>query len=330
MRIANIVAKPGRLTTGALPVGPIQIPVMVMQGARPGPALYLQGLQHPTEVMGVEVIRRAASELDPLEVRGTLVMGPIANPLAAAWANGLSEFEDVVSPRERKRLGRVNMNRVWPGRANGNLIEQMAHAIWENVCRQVDAIVDLHCCRVCDHYFAAALDGHAGSIALGRAFGAPLVDLQTERSYATGLLFLRAPALLDKPAILVEMSPGRDITYEMLANGVRGVYNMLRHLGMLPGRPRRPEKQVVVRRSDPVRILKAKREGYLTTYRPVGDVVAKGALLCEGRSLDRFRVLQTVRAPFDGTCPSIGPDSELRMVKVGEEVCTVKRVAGTS
>ncbi len=330
MRIANITPKPGQLVTGSLAVGPVHIPLMVMQGMKPGPALYLQGLQHPTEVMGVEVIRSVASELDPRKLRGTLVMVPIANPLAAAWANGLGEFGDVVAPRDWKRLGRVNMNRVWPGDPNGNLIEQMAHGIWESICRQVDAIADFHCGRICDHYFTAALDGHGSSIALAKAFGAQLVDLQTEQSYAEGLLFLRAPTLLDKPAILIEMSPGRDITYDMLANGLRGVHNLLKHLGMLSGRAARSEKQVVVRRADPVRIFKAKQEGYLTTYRQIGELAAKGDLLCEVRSLDRFRVLQTIRAPFSGTCPSIGPGSELRVVKVGEEVCTFKRVAGPS
>jgi hypothetical protein len=328
MRIGNVISKPGQSVTGHLAVGKVRIPVIIMEGTRTGPTLYLQGLQHPTEVMGVEVIRTVASELDPRSLRGRLVMVPIANPLHAAWRNGLTTYDGIVPPRQRKRCEKVNMNRVWPGRSRGNLIERMAYAIWESICRQVEAIVDFHCCRICDHYFAAALDGHAPSIALARAFGAPLVDLQTEQSYAEGLLFLRAPTLLDKPAILVEMSPGSDVTYDMLANGVRGVHNMLKHLGMLPGRVMRPKKQVTVRRSGPVRIFRARREGYLTTYRQVGDVVAKGDLLCEIRSLDRFHLRQTVRAPFAGTCPSIGPNSGLRMVKVGEEVCTFKRVAG--
>ncbi len=76
------------------------------------------------------------------------------------------------------------------------------------------------------------------------------------------------------------------------------------------------------------RIFTAKREGYLTTYRQTGELLAKGELLCEIRDLQTFRVLQTVRAPFAGACPSIGPGSELRLVKVGEEVCTFKRVVG--
>jgi len=326
MVIGKAASQPGRTVAGHLAVGKVRIPVMIMQGARPGPALYLQALQHPTEVMGVEVIRTMASELDPGKLRGTLVMVPIANPVHAAWRNGLTTYHEMVPPRERKVLGKTNMNRVWPGRRDGNLIEQMAHAIWEQICQQVDAIVDFHCCRICDHYFAAALDGHADSIALAKAFGPPLVDLQTERSYAQGLLFLRVPALLGKPAILVEMSPGSDVTYDMLANGVRGVYNLLHHLGMLPGRAVQPRNQVVVRRSDPVRIFRARKEGYLTTYRQVGDVPSKGDLLCEIRSLDRFHLVQTIRAPYAGTCPSVGPGSGLRIVKAGEEVCTFKRV----
>ena len=143
---------------------------------------------------------------------------------------------------------------------------------------------------------------------------------------APGMLFLEAPRLLDKAAILVEMSPGRDVVPEMLEHNVRGVWNVMKLLKMLPGRPRPPARQVVVRRSDPVTVFAAKREGYLTTYRQVGELVAKGELLCEVRDLQTFRVLQTIRAPFAGTCPSLGPGSELRLVKVGEEVATFKRV----
>jgi predicted deacylase len=326
MRIGGLRSRRGRRVRGSLRVEGVQIPVAVMEGARPGPAMYLQALQHPTEVMGVEVVRRVMEELDLGKLRGTVVVSPIANPVHAAWANGLAKHRHLVSAGQKKRLGRINSNRVWPGRAEGNLIERMMHAIFENICRQVDAIVDLHCCRLCDHYFAAARDGHAGSEALAKAFGAPLVDLQDEESYAKGLLFLVAPPLIDAASILVEMSPGRDVTYEMVENGVRGVHNMLKHLGMLAGRPELPKRQVVVRRADPVRVFRAKKEGYLTTYRRVGEPVKKGRRLCEVRGLDRFEVVQTVRAPYEGTAPSVGPGSELRMVKVGEEICTFKRV----
>jgi len=326
MRIGHIRSRPGRVVRGSLRVDGVQIPLAIMEGTRPGPALYLQAAQHPTEMMGVEVTHRALTELDPGRLRGTIVVVAVANPVHAAWAAGLEKYGNLVSSRWKKKLRGINTNRVWPGKRDGNLIEKITYAIYENICRQVDAIVDFHCCRICDHYFAAALNGHPGSIELAQSFGAPLVDLQDERSYAKGLLFLVAPPLDDTPSILVEMSPDGDITYDMLANGVRGVHNMLKHLGMLPGRPRLPRTQVAVRRADPVRIFRARKEGYLTTYRQVGEPVKKGTLLCEVRGLDRFEVLQTVRAPYDGAPPSIGPSSGLRIVKVGEEICTFKRV----
>lgn len=325
MRIANLTSHPGEIRRGSLAVAGIRLPLIVAQGARPGPTLYLQALQHPTELIGVEVVRRVMDELDPQQLRGAVVASPIVNPMQAAWRAGLAQFGEF-PPRTRKPLEQVNLNRVWPGKAQGNLLEQLAHAVWEQIVCQADAVVDLHCCRLCDYYFAAARDGHAASIALARAWGAPLVDLQEEASYAPGMLFLEAPRLRDKPAILVEMSPGGDVVPEMLERNVRGVWNVLKHLRMLPGRPRPPARQVLVRRSDPTLLFTAKREGYLTTYRQVGEMVAKGELLCEIRDLQTFRVLQTVRAPFAGTCPSLGPGSGLRLVKVGEEIGTFKRV----
>lgn len=327
MRIGTLTSRPGTLVRGSLRVGETHVPIAILRGTRPGPVLYLQAAQHPSEMMGIEVSHHVIENLDPRKLRGEIVVAPIANPVHAAWSAGLDTHAGLMSPRRKKAVRRVNPNRAWPGKQHGNFIERLVYTLFENICRQVDAIVDLHCCRICDHYFAAALDGHRGSEELAKAFGPPLVDLQTERSYAQGLLFLVAPKLLDTPSILIEMSPDGDITYDMLANGVRGVHNLLKHLGMIPGRPELPRTQVVVRRSERTRVFRAKREGYLTTYRRVGEVVSKGELLCEVRDLDRFRPVQTVRAPYDGTAPSIGPGSGLRIVKVGEEICTFKRIA---
>jgi predicted deacylase len=327
MRIANLTSRPSAIVRGSLAVGGIRLPLLLAQGARPGPTLYLQALQHPTELIGVEVVRRVMEELDPTKLRGAVIASPLVNPVQAAWRAGLTQFGDLVPPQSRRRLEKVNLNRVWPGKANGNLLEQLAHAVWEQIVRQADAVVDLHCCRICDYYFAAARDGHPASVALAKAWGAPLVDLQDEMSCAPGMLFLEAPRLLDKPAILVEMSPGGDVVSEMLEHNVRGVWNVMKHLGLLPGRPHPPARQVLVRRSDPTKVFTGKYEGYLTTYRQVGELVPRGGLLCEVRDLQTFRPLQTLRAPFAGTCPSIGPGSGLRIVKVGEEACTFKRVA---
>ncbi len=327
MRIGSLRSRRGEIVRGSLVVDQVHVPLAIAQGSRPGPSIYLQAAQHPSEMMGVEATHHLLIGLDLGELRGTVVVAPLAIPVHVAWSARLDQYADLVPARRKRKLRSINPNRVWPGKPDGNLIERVVHAIYEKVCQQADAIVDLHCCRICDYYFVAALEGHQPSLDLAGAFGAPLVDLQTERSYAEGLLFLIAPGDIDRPSILVEMSPDGDVTYEMLGHALRGLTNLLKHMGMLPGRPELPKRQVVVRRADPVKVLKARREGYLATYRRVGDVVRKGELLCEVRELDRFRPVQTVRAPFDGAVPSIGPASGLRIVHPDEEICTLKRVA---
>jgi predicted deacylase len=327
MKIGTLTSRRGETVRGSLVVDQVHVPLAIARGKRPGPAIYLQAAQHPSEMMGVEATHHLLLGLDLEKLRGTVVVSPLAMPVHVAWSAGLAQYADLVPARRKRKLRRINPNRVWPGKPDGNLIERVVHAIYEQVCRQVDAIVDLHCCRICDYYFAAALEGHQPSLDLARAFGAPLIDLQTERSYAEGLLFLVAPRDIDRPSILVEMSPDADVTYEMLGHALCGLTNLLKHMGMVPGRPELPKRQAVVRRADPVEIIEARKEGYVVTHRRVGDVVHKGELLCEVRELDRFRPVQTVPAPFDGTLPSIGPASGLRIVHPGEEICTVKRVA---
>ncbi|MBE9566049.1 MAG: succinylglutamate desuccinylase/aspartoacylase family protein, partial [Proteobacteria bacterium] len=89
MRIGSVRSRRGQTVRGSLLVDEVHIPVAILEGERPGPTIYLQALQHPTEFMGVEVVREVMSGLDLAKLRGTVVVSPIANPVHAAWANGL-------------------------------------------------------------------------------------------------------------------------------------------------------------------------------------------------------------------------------------------------
>jgi hypothetical protein len=58
---------------------PMALPVQVVHGLRPGPALFLSGVLHGDEVMGVEVVRRVLNHPALRELCGTLLAVPIVN-----------------------------------------------------------------------------------------------------------------------------------------------------------------------------------------------------------------------------------------------------------
>ena len=62
MRIGSLRSRPGRVVRGSLNVDGVRIPVAILEGSRPGPAIYLQAAQHPTEMMGVEVTHRVLTD----------------------------------------------------------------------------------------------------------------------------------------------------------------------------------------------------------------------------------------------------------------------------
>ena len=131
-------AAPGEKRFGSLPIGdladgtPIEIPVVVVNGAREGKRLFVQAGVHGKEINPIEVMRRVVTGLDPAALSGVLVGVIIANPLSF-------EARDRRAPYDLE-----DMNRVWPGKPDGAISQRMAYAIYEGGVRGSDALVDLH------------------------------------------------------------------------------------------------------------------------------------------------------------------------------------------
>jgi len=106
---------------------------MVVHGSKPGKTLYVQVAQHGSEVMGLDAVRRLIEELDPEEMKGTLIYC-LPNPLAFRERDRATIFD----PKPG------GMNRIWPGDPRGSLTERMAHKIWSDLVSHADEVVDLH------------------------------------------------------------------------------------------------------------------------------------------------------------------------------------------
>lgn len=148
--------------------GFIPIPVGVIVNG-PGPRAVLMAGNHGDEYEGQVTVCRLIREIEPADIKGRLIIMPAANlPAAMAGAR--------VSP-----LDAGNLNRAFPGNANGTPTWQIAHYIDEILVPECDAWLDLHSGGGSLDYlpFAAfyqtgedkALDAKAEGIM--QAFGAP-------------------------------------------------------------------------------------------------------------------------------------------------------------
>ena len=226
-----------RRTLARLPSGAdIETTVHRYEGATEGPTLYVQAAQHGREINGTEVLRRVHDRLDPDELAGTVVAVPVADPLTF----------DHVSYTTPEVLDSVNsnMNRVWPGDADGSLHERLAANLWE-LAGEADAIVDLHTGFPDYLTHVVFLEGDSSSRALAEAFGTDLLlseaadeaaDEEWHRRNFGGKL--RVAATNEGiPSITPELAHHREIVEDAVETGVTGTLNVLRHLNMLDGDP---------------------------------------------------------------------------------------------
>lgn len=109
----------------------LNMPVFVARGKERGPTLCLTAGVHGDELNGVEVARRSFAQVNPNELRGTLIALPAIN------AHGVRTGNRYLSDRR-------DLNRAFPGSAGGSVARLIAHAVFSGVLVNCDAIIDLH------------------------------------------------------------------------------------------------------------------------------------------------------------------------------------------
>lgn len=261
--------------------GSVRIPITVINHGD-GPTVTLIGGNHGDEYEGPVTLLRLANEIDPEQVSGRIILIPCLNAPAVNAASRLSPIDQ------------VNMNRAFPGDANGTISLQIADFVTREIVAISDIVVDFHAGGKTLDFAPLAAVHHLDNSeqqqqaeALMFAFGAP---------FALRMRELDDHGMLDtlveqsgKLFVTTELGGGGTATARSLEIAYTGCCNLLKQAGVLSG-------DVVLRASqildmpDASCFIIAADAGMVEMRVDVGQETYKGNVIALVHSYDRTGV----------------------------------------
>ena len=220
---------------GALNLGGEEVPCFRARGVQDGPSVSLIGGIHGCEYSSIAAVTRVMRELDEGELSGTITAVPVVS------MQSYRERSPFVVPADGK-----NLNRTFPGDADGSYTDRLAHDIFTRLIEPADALLDLHGGDLVEALEPFALYADEPSRAIALAFGLPYVVRSTD-----SLAGMTATAAANAGVAAVIAEAGGigqldESAVQLLADGTRSA---LRVLGALPGEPGSARSRDVGRRT---------------------------------------------------------------------------------
>ena len=269
IQLFDHVIAPGETQVIELPVSKmignsqVSMPLIVIHGRYKGPRLLITAAIHGDELNGVEIIRRVINSPWIKKLKGTLVAIPVVNVLG-------------VIHRSRYLPDRRDLNRCFPGSEHGSLAARLAYLISSQLLPQVDCAIDLHTGAVHRSnlpQLRVHLENEQAAD-MASVFGVPvIVNAEIRDGSMRG-------AGDDIGVAIITYEAGEALRFDETAitPGVRGIRNVMMHLGMLPQRKRKapPIATAIAKSSYWVR---ASSDGFFRPFVGLGDKVSQGDVL---------------------------------------------------
>lgn len=270
LHIGNHSLLPGTTTQLEIPVAKlytdtdISMPVHVIRGKKTGPTLFVSAAVHGNELNGIEIIRRLIHSKQLRITHGTLILVPMVNVYG-------------VLNQSRYMPDRRDLNRMFPGSAKGSLAGRLADIFLNQIVKQSHYGIDLHTGAINRSnlpQIRANLDNEE-TAKLAKTFGVPVV---LNSNILDGSLRQAAVELGTK--ILV-YEAGEALRFDELCIrlGIKGILNILSHLGMGKKRLRKQTGEPFVAYTS--HWLRAASSGIVRDFKQLGAKVQKNDVLAE-------------------------------------------------
>ena len=300
LTIGSASARAGQSGSGFIEVpagvdAATRIPITIVRGAQTGPTLALIAGTHGSEVAPIVALQRVRATLDPAQLRGTILIVHVANMPSFL---GRTVY---YSPIDGK-----NLNRVYPGKADGTVSERIAYAITNQIIERADYLVDIHAgdgnesLRPYTYWSPLRLDARADSVAreMALAWGNDhiVIDTVRPRDRQASMYTQNTAQIRGKPALTTEAGYLGIAAEDMVQRNVDGVFRLLRYFRMIPGNVEPVRQPPFFERTE---VLRSPATGVWHPRVERGQSVQKGMLI--GVLTDFFGVTQAeIRAPFGG------------------------------
>ena len=270
LNILGVEVAPGKSATVTFEVAKLHtrntldVPIIIERSKKPGPTILMTAGIHGDEINGVEIIRQIIAKGINKPKIGTTICVPVINVFGFLNMDRL--FPD----------GR-DLNRVFPGSANGSLASRVAHFVMTELVPHVDFAMDFHTGGA-DRFNAAQIriiKDDPSLSELAHVFGAPFIYYSQNLNKS----FRNACSKVGVPMLLFEGGKSFNIHSTITNTGVNGAKRVLHHLGMLNSRFKVSQPKVKAIVIDESKWLRAKYSGMFKVTVDINTFVEKGQVI---------------------------------------------------
>lgn len=204
-----------------------RMPLYVASSGKPGKTIVAIGATHGDEYEGPVALKNLINSFDPGRlVAGRIIIIPVFT-VSAFYADQRASAEDG-----------INMNRAFPGKADGSISFRMARFMTDEVLSRADVVIDIHSGGR-GYQIAPTMSFHAvDDPELKRQFketaflfGTPFTMIYTS-GMGTGLLTEEAEKM-GKITIGSELGYGASTDIDGVRWAYLGLQNVMRHYGLI-------------------------------------------------------------------------------------------------
>jgi len=249
------------------------IPIAVVKNGE-GPTALLFGGNHGDEYEGPVTLMKMLRRVQTGDIQGRLIIVPMLNRPAVLAGTRLSPLDG------------MNMNRAYPGRADGSITSMIAHYVTQELLPRADVVIDIHSGGSSMHMLPSVnmhrLENQQQMdqmLAAARAWEPPYIFIYRDVAGA-GLL----PSLAEqmgKVTLGTEVGSKAQFGPEMLRITETGVHNTLHWAGILKQAwpNERPGEGIVVEGDDVRDYVMAPVSGLYEPLFEIGDRVEAGQVI---------------------------------------------------
>ncbi|MDO9233738.1 MAG: M14 family metallopeptidase [Methylotenera sp.] len=276
-------------------VASTSMPITVIHGQYPGPVLTLTAGIHGDEFPAIFALHKLRQEIKPERLRGTLIVVHLAN------LEGFHARRVALSPVDEK-----NLNRVFPGRKDGTLTEQIAFFMTHQIIAKTDYLIDIHSGSwnqtLLPHVYSPVMDNASldkKTLALAKSLGIPHIVLYDERPRdpENAISYPNTAQTRGKPGLTLEvghLGQSEELDVNLI---YQACLNAMSHLGMHESSEYPMENVVIYRKLVSVQSTET---GIFHPQIKVGEHVEKDQKI--GWVSDYFgNLIATLRSPSAGT-----------------------------